>query len=76
MSERLVSPMPLTVSTDSAAYCASVPTRFRSRVSSRSSMPQTAMVAAVTKVIQPLNLKPGISKTLSCNAANPSALPR
>eukprot|EP00964_Phaeocystis_antarctica_P016504 scaffold9114_cov66-Phaeocystis_antarctica.AAC.4 len=44
--------MPLTVSTDSAAYCASVPTRFRSRVSSRSSMPQTAMVAAVTKESQ------------------------
>jgi len=68
--------MPLTVSTDSAAYCASVPTRFRSRVSSRSSMPQAAMVAAVTKVIQPVNLKPSIEITCSCAAANPNALQR
>ena len=68
--------MPLTVSTESAAYCASVPTRFRSRVSSRSSMPQAAMVAAVTNVIQLLNLKLGISKTFSCKQANPIALLR
>ena len=54
-SERLVNPMPHTVSTESAAYCISVPTRLKSRVSSRSSMPQMHMVTAVTMVCQPLN---------------------